>query len=85
MLAQHDWFGHNFLKCSGLPVARWYHVFCSERCAAFTMQHFTDFTRLAPFRYLTLKQTDRENWNLSAFAGSLSLSPKSSEESASKK
>lgn len=49
ILAQYDWSGEKCLDCSGPPAAQFYHVFCSERCAGFTMKHFADFSRLAPF------------------------------------
>ena len=33
------------------------------------MRHFSNFSRLAPYRYLTLKQTDWTNWDREEFRG----------------
>ena len=69
MLAQHDWSGEECLYCSSPTAAEWHHIFCSERCTAVAMRHFSNFSRLAPYRYLTLKQTDWTNWDREEFRG----------------
>ena len=66
-LMETEWTHGRCLGCIGGAVKEFSFVFCQALCAGHCLHHYSDVARLAPTRWLPLKQADWTNWDVNYF------------------